>query len=487
MGEVGEMFDVVVVGCGIAGLSAATAAHEAGARVLVLERAPREERGGNTRYTEAFLRMKNETEVADDFAEMFLRNSGWYPDPELVADTARDRENWPGVVRALAMTDAEVIAAFADNAGPTLAWLRDHGIRFEVAAPPFLTTSTSRLAPSGGGLALVETLADGLEAAGVEIRYQTTARGLHIDDNGAVAGVHIVGEGNRPQTIAAGAVILACGGFEGSIEMQTRYIGPRAAYLRPIARGGHYNKGEGIQMALDIGAAPAGEFGKFHAEPMDPRSGKAEAAIFAFPYGILVNKAGERFVDEAPATVDATYERITRQIFEQPDGIAWAIFDAKLADVPNYQMAIRTDQPPIEADNLAGLSAQIGVPAESLAATVEAYNAACMPGAFRALEVDGLSTTGLIPKKSNWARPLDQPAYQAYPIIAANVLTFGGIKVDCDARAVNQDGETIPGLYVAGEPMGIYYDNYVGSTSVLRGAVFGRLAGQHAGRRANTP
>jgi len=155
--------------------------------------------------------------------------------------------------------------------------------------------------------------------------------------------------------------------------------------------------------------------------------------------------------------------------------------------VPNYQMAIRTDQPPIEADSLEALAAEIGVAAEGLDATVQAYNGACAPGEFRALEVDGLATAGLTPKKSNWARPLDTPPYQAYPIIAANVLTFGGIKVDCDARAVNQDGETIPGLYVAGEPMGIYYDNYVGSTSVLRGAVFGRLAGRHAGSRGDTP
>lgn len=482
-----ETFDVVVAGCGIAGLAAATAAHEAGASVLVLERAPREERGGNTRYTEAFLRMKSESEVAHDFEDMFLNNSGWYPDPLLVADTAQDRENWPGLVRAMAMTDAEIIATFAENAGPTLAWLRERGIRFEMAETPFLTTSTSRLTPSGGGLALVETLADRLETAGVEIRYRTAARSLQVDETGAVVGVHIVGPGNRPATIAARAVILACGGFEGSIEMQTRYIGPRAAYLRPIARGGFYNKGEGVQMALDIGAAPAGEFGKFHAEPMDPRSGKAEPAIFAFPYGVLVNKTGARFVDEAPATVDATYERITRQIFEQPDGVAWAVFDAKLADIPNYQKAIRTDQPPIEADNLTGLAQKLGVPEAPFEATIAAYNAACAPGEFRPLEVDGLATADLTPPKSNWARPIDKPPFQAYPIIAANVLTFGGIKVDCDARAVNQDGETIPGLYVAGEPMGIYYDNYVGSTSVLRGAVFGRLAGMHAGRRPNSP
>jgi len=475
-----ERFDVVVVGCGIAGLTAAVAAHEAGARVLVLERAPAEERGGNTRYTEAFLRMKSMDEVADDFEDMFAANSGFHADPLLVAETARDRENQSNIVRAADFTDPNVIATFAERAGPTLRWLEAHGIGFDFIQTPFLTTSTSRMAPRGGGLAMVETLAPKLEAWGVPIRYETTARDLVVSADGTVEGVVTVTKGNRTGRVAARSVILACGGYEGSIEMQSRYIGPRAAYLRPVARGGYYNRGEGIRMALDIGAAPCGEFGSYHAEPVDPRSGVPEAAIFAFPYGILVNKDGRRFTDEAPASVDATYERVTRRIFEQREGLAWAIFDAKLDDVPNWQVAVRSDRPPVTAGTIRELAAGIGVPADALAATVDAYNTACGPGTFKALEVDHLATRGLEPPKSNWARPLDKPAFRAWPIISSNVLTFGGLKVDPDARVVNQDGEVIPGLYAAGETMGLYWGNYVGSTSVLRGAVFGRIAGLHA-------
>ena len=239
-------------------------------------------------------------------------------------------------------------------------------------------------------------------------------------------------------------------------------------------------------MALRIGAAPCGDFSSYHAEPIDPRSGVPEAAIFIFPYGILVNQQGRRFVDEAPATVDATYESITRQIFQQTNSIAYVILDAKLKDVPNHRLAIRTDQPPIEAQAIADLAAKLEIPKATLEATVAGYNAACRPGTFKPLEVDHLETKNLSPPKSNWARPLDAPPYRAYPIISANVFTFGGLKVNANAQVINSDGEPIRGLYAAGETVGLYYKTYAGSTSVLKGAVFGRLAGEDSARLCAT-
>jgi tricarballylate dehydrogenase len=268
--------------------------------------------------------------------------------------------------------------------------------------------------------------------------------------------------------------------------MLARYIGPRAVFLRPICKGANFNRGEGIQMALDIGAATSGDFGSYHAEPIDPRSGVSEPSVFVFPYGILVNKDGCRFVDEAPGTVDAWYERITRRIYEQRDGLAYVILDASHLEVPNYRLSIRTDKPPIAADTLAGLAAKLEIPPETLASTVADYNAACVPGEWRPLEADGLSTHALTPPKSNWALPIARAPFHAYPIISANVFTFGGVKVDSAARVLNTDGDPIPGLYAAGEIIGTFYRNYPGATSVLKGLVFGRLAGIDAtGRRAN--
>jgi tricarballylate dehydrogenase len=333
---------------------------------------------------------------------------------------------------------------------------------------------------------MVEALAGWVESNGGRILYETTARQLLQDEAGAVVGVQAVGQGNRAMTLRARSVVLACGGFEGNPEMLTRYLGPRARYLRPVARGGYYNKGEGIRMALDIGAAPCGDFGSFHAEPLDPRSGAPEPIVLVFNYGILVDKHGRRFVDEAPHTVDATYEAITRVIHEQPDGIAHVILDSRIEDVPNWRKSVRSDQPPISAPTLAALAERIGVPADALEATVAAYNAAC-PAAedgFDPLRPDGLCTdTSYTPRKSNWARRLEAGPFLAYPVICGNCFTFGGLKVNTRSQVLNADGAVIPGLYAAGEMLGLYYGVYTGATSVLRGAVFGRIAGSDAAGR----
>ncbi len=466
-------FDVVVVGSGVAGLTAALSAAEAGARVAVAERASRDESGGNTRYTEAVLRMKSIDEVSDDFEETLLGDFMGHPDPSLTVELLRDRASWSPPTSTLSVVDPDVVNTLAENAGPTLRWIRDHGVRFEALATPFLTTSTTRLMPVGGGAALVEALTAAAERAGVTFRYETSARALTVED-GRVTGVRTSRGDLR------GRVILACGGYEGNPELMARYHGRGGRYTRPVARGGHYNKGEGLLMGLTAGAATAGDFALFHAEPVDPRSGMPEAAIFAFPYGILVYREGRRFTDEAPGPVDAWYERVARRIHAQTDGIAYAVFDAGWADVPNFSAAIRTDQPPIEADDLETLAAKLEVPADALADTVAAYNKACVDGEYRPLEVDGLATDGLTPPKSNWARPIVNAPFRAYPIIASNVFTFGGLKTDDGAQVLDVDGNPIPGLYAAGELTGMYYTNYTGSTSVLRGAVFGRIAGQRA-------
>ena len=208
--------------------------------------------------------------------------------------------------------------------------------------------------------------------------------------------------------------------------------------------------------------------------------------VLNYPYGILVSREGRRFVDEAPATVDASYEAASRRIMAQTEGIAFAITDARLDDVPNWQKSVRTDQPPVEAETLAALADVLGIDREGLARSLGDYNAGCCSeDGFTPLALDGLATDGLSPPKSNWARPVDRPPFRAWPIIAANCFTFGGLKIDPHARVLNTDGEVIPGLYAAGETAGLYYRTYTGSTSVMRGAVFGRIAGVHAAARRN--
>ena len=474
-----KTYDVVVAGCGVAGLSAAVSARQNGATVAVLERSTREERGGQSRYTEAYLRMKSHAEVTDDFEVMLAENGSGAIDPELIEEAVAGKSN---LARSLSIADPTLLETFANGAGPTIAWLKGFGVRFDFLPTQFLTKSQPRLLPVGGGQALVQALAAQAEKLGIEFLYETTAVALVHDTERRVTGLRAKRRDGTALELS-GSVVLASGGFEGNAEMMTRYVGPRSVYLRPICKGGYYNRGEGIEMALAAGALGCGDFGSYHAEPVDPRSGVAEPSVFIFPYGILVNKDGQRFTDEAPGAVDAYYERITRRIYEQRDGTAWVVLDAKHMRVPNYRLGIRTDKPPIVADSIEGLARVIGVPEAGLLATVEAFNRACVPGDYKPLELDHVATRGLAPGKSHWALPIDEAPFHAYPIISANVFTFGGLKVDPKARVLDRDGEPIAGLYAAGEIIGTYYGNYTGATSVLKGLVFGKIAGADAAAR----
>ncbi len=222
-----------------------------------------------------------------------------------------------------------------------------------------------------------------------------------------------------------------------------------------------------------------------------PALAPGQAVVFIWPYGILVNRLAERFVDESSGTADATYDNVTRTIADQPDGIAWVVFDAQVDDIPQWRRSIRSEVPPIEAATIEALAEACGLSPASLRATVDAHNAACpaASSAFTPLRLDGVATTGLVPPRSNWARPILRAPFRAFPIICTTCFTFGGLKVNTDAQVLDCDGRVMPGLYAAGETVGIYHQVYVGSTSVMRGAVFGRLAGLHAaqmlqGRRA---
>jgi tricarballylate dehydrogenase len=464
-----ESYDLVVIGCGAAGLasalSAAEAASEAGAErfsVAVLERSPKEERGGNTRWSGAYLRLKDTETIADHFVEDMLEYSG-------------------------GRSDERYIRTLAEKVPETIAWAQNKGVGFDYLPTIFLTLRQPRLLPVGGGRAIVETLASHVEDAGISILYETTAQRLIVGEDGLLEGVEVRGSDGRLRRLQTTAVVLASGGFEGNPEMMTKYIGRNAVNIPTIAKGGQYNKGEGIRMALDIGAKPAGQWDAFHAEPVDPRSDREEAVVMIFPYGVLINGQGERFVDEGVGTVDEIYEPVARAILYDQNQTAYVVIDQKMFDIPGHEHAVLTDQEPYRADTLAGLAEPIGVDPRALERTISAYNAAATGDAsrFDPVKPDGLATSGdLTPPKSNWARPIDEPPYLAYPIACSIVFTFGGVATNERAEVLSSDDVPIPGLYAAGEMTGLYYDRYPGSTSVLRSLTFGKIAGARAVRYA---
>ncbi len=481
MGQGKNIFDVVVVGCGIAGLSAGVAALQNGSKVAILERSQIDERGGNTRYTESYWRMKSHNEVSDDFEEKFAINAGGYIDPELTRDWLKPYGDWPGILKAQNSTDPELISTFAREAPKALKWLESFGIKFDFLPNYFISQSTTRMAPVGGGLALIDALSKYADKypEKVHFYYEMTAQDLILNKSGDVNGILAKTKKNESKEFIAKKVILASGGFEGNPEMLSRYIGPKSQYIRPVAKGGYFNRGEGIRMALNIGAAPAGDFGSFHAQPVDPRCGESEAVVLHFNYGVLINKLGARFTDEGIDMVDAVYEPITREILNQPEGIAFAIFDSNLDDVDNWKKTVRTTVAPYEAATISELSKKISIPYDELEKTINDFNLSCkLDGVFDPYSLDHLSTVSLSPRKSNWARPIVKAPFKAWPIIAANCFTFGGLKINSKAQVLNMDGEVIPGLYAAGEVAGIYHRIYTGSTSVMRGAITGKLAGE---------
>jgi tricarballylate dehydrogenase len=488
-------YDVVVIGCGAGGLTAALSALEAaeGAgspiRIAVLERASKQERGGKTRHSSGSMRLKDMTTVLDTFVQDLLSHSEGIP--------------VESYVRTL-----------AERGPQTVAWVEGKGVRFEREPREFLTLDAPRVKPVGAGKAVLDALIGHVEAAGagseentetgVTILYETTALQLTSDDNGLIDGVETRGADGHLRRLSAGAVIIASGGFEGNPEMMTQYIGHD---VPPVSAGGRYNRGEGIRMALAAGAKPAGQWDRVHCLPVDARSIGPDFSIATFrpivttiPWGIVVNLSGERFLDEGAASIDDRYDRVAQMAFQQEEHIAFVVFDQRTLGIPGYrERAIDlTDEPykdetrvfePYQADTIEELAAATRVDPAALIGTILAYNAATSSdqSRFDPARTDGLGTVGgLQPPKSNWARPIDRPPFFAYPIGCASVFTFGGIGTDEQARVLSADGYPIPGLFAAGEATGLYHGKYVGSTSLLRTLVFGRIAGLGAARHVLT-
>jgi tricarballylate dehydrogenase len=264
--------------------------------------------------------------------------------------------------------------------------------------------------------------------------------------------------------------------------MMRAHFGAAAGTIKLISPGTRFDTGDGIRIAMDQGADVSGDLNGMHIEPIDPRSKGSAPVVLVYPYGIVVDQDGRRFMDEGRGLVHETWEAFARDIhFARPKSVAYAILDSRLFDIDGYGRAIRSEVPPYQSPSLEDLATQIGVPARNLIETVEAFNAAATGNAaqFDATRCDGLSTAGLQPPKSNWARPITRPPFLAYPLVGGLAYTFGGLATNEKAEVLCAQGP-MPGLYAAGETTGHFYGTAPNAVAVLRALVFGQIAGREA-------
>jgi tricarballylate dehydrogenase len=486
--------NVVIVGGGNAALCAALAAEESGASVTVLERAPLDESGGNTRFTAGSIRfayggVEDLKALMPDLGdnEIAITDFGTYTEDQYFDDMFRVTQY---------RCDPDLVECLVRQSRDTMMWMRDKGVRFIpiYGRQAFKVDGRFKfwggltVESIGGGPGLVESLTNACTGRGIEIQYDTRAVDLESDGRSAT-GVVVRRGGGQPESIPADAVVLASGGFEANPEWRTRYLGPGWEIAK--VRGTRFNTGDGIRMALALGAASYGNWSGCHAVGWDRNAPEfGDLAVgdqfqkHSYPFGIMVNANGRRFVDEGADFRNYTYAKYGGEIMKQPGQFAWQIFDQKVAHLLRDEYRIRQITK-VTSDTLTGLVKQLDdVDPDACLAEIETFNAAVQDGIpFDPNVKDGRCTNGLAIDKSNWANTLDKPPYEAYGITCGITFTFGGLRVDTDAQVLDSDLRPIPGLFAAGELVGgIFYHNYPGGTGLMSGAVFGKIAGTSSAR-----
>ena len=496
------IWDVIIVGAGNAALCAALSAAEQGAKVLVLEKATLEDRGGNSTFTAGGFRFCHNG--VDDLRSDILDDmtSGEYESISNLPPLSEDEFMATLMKVTDHQADEDLGRILIGQSRDVMRWMRSHKIRF---IPMFGRQSFKiegkhhfyggvNIEAVGGGWGLVDMLVAACERMGITIRYECGLRDLIEDQKGRVIGVRAKGLDGY-EDILAKAVVLACGGFESNPEMRVRYLGEGWDLCR--VRGTQHNTGDGINAALRIGARPHGGWSSCHAVQWDisapPYGDRVVLDNFqkhSYIIGVVVNMKGKRFIDEGADYRNHTYAKYGKEVMKQPGRAAVQIFDAKTHD--NVRDEYRIKQvTKATSDTIEGLAEALDIDVEGLKAEIAAYNAACPKDAFgnsyNPSILDGVATRGLEVPKSNWALPIDTAPYHGYVVTCGITFTFGGLKINTEGQVLDLVDKPIPGLYAAGELVGgIFYQNYPGGTGLLNGTVFGRLAGRNAGKLATT-
>jgi tricarballylate dehydrogenase len=483
--------DVIVVGAGNAAFCAALAAQELGASVLMLEAAPEEESGGNSRFTAGAMRVvysgvDDIKQLVPDLSENEIATTdfGTYTEDQFFDDMARITQ-----YRA----DPNLVELLVTRSLETLLWVREKGVRFVPiygkqafkVDGKFKFWGGLTIEAVGGGPGLVDMLTQSAKKRGIQISYNTRAVDL-ISDGVRVQGVRVRQNGAM-RDIYGKTVVLASGGFEANNEWRTRYLGPGWDLAK--VRGTRFNTGDGIRMALDIGASPAGNWSGCHAVGWDMNAPEfGDLAVgdqfqkHSYPFSIMVNATGKRFLDEGADFRNYTYAKYGRVILEQPGQFAWQIWDQKTKHLQRDEYRIRQITK-VTANTLEELATKLdGVNPEQFLKTVTEYNTAVQTNVpFNPNVKDGRGTRDLAINKTNWANTIDQPPFEGYAVTCGITFTFGGLRITTSGEVLNLDHQPIPGLYAAGELVGgLFYFNYPGGSGLTSGSVFGKIAGTSA-------
>jgi tricarballylate dehydrogenase len=463
MADLSQLYDVLVIGGGNAAMSAAITARQAGAKVLVLEHAPRAMRGGNSRHTRN-LRAMHKAPTST------------------LTDAYLEDEYWDDLHRVTGGQTDEALARMTIRLSESaLPFLEACGVRFQPSLTGTLSLSRTNAFFLGGGKALLNAMYLAAERLGIEVLYDAEVRELALED-GFVRAVQAVVRG-FPETIRAKTVIASSGGFQANLDWMREHWGDAVDNF--IIRGTPYARGRVLKNLLDQGVMPVGDATQFHAVALDARSPQFDGGIAtrldSVPFSIVVNRHGQRFYDEGEDVWPKRYAIWGRLIAQQPGQTAFSICDAKAFDLfmPSVFPAYR-------AGTLAELAGMMGLDPATLEATVAAYNSAVQPGDFNATGLDGCRTEGLAPPKTHWARTIDTPPFIGYPLRPGITFTYLGVKVDGNARVLMADGRPAANLFASGEIMAgnILGRGYLAGFGMTIGTVFGRLAGAEAARHA---
>ncbi|MHA6324278.1 FAD-dependent tricarballylate dehydrogenase TcuA [Roseivivax sp. CAU 1753] len=457
-------YDIVVIGGGNAALCAAITAAEAGARVLILEAAPKPYRGGNSRHTRNFRCM----------------HSG--PLGPLIESYSED-EYFADLMKVTGGKTHEGLARLAIRSSEEcLPWMQDHGVRFQSALSGTLSLGRTNAFFLGGGKSLVNAYYRTAEKLGVDVTYDAKVTHLEVEDGKVVYLDY--DHGGTSQRLSPKAVIVASGGFQADTEWLTRAWGPAAANF--LIRGTPYNRGVVLADLLDQGVEQVGDPTQCHAVAIDGRAPKFDGGIVTrldcVPFSIVVNKNAQRFYDEGEDVWPKRYAIWGRLVAGQPDQVGYVIIDAK-----SLNLFMPSVFPPIKADTVEQLAEKMGLPPAALRKTVDDFNASCGDTrGFHPTELDGVATTGLTPAKTNWARPITEAPFYGYSLRTGVTFTYLGLKVD-DTAQCSIGNRPVSNLWAAGETMAgsILGQGYLAGFGMTIGTVFGRIAGKEAANHAN--